>query len=193
MCGYDFREGHRCTCPWICRTCSRQRRACGERLAIGETLPRGRLEPLVKALRAAYFFKGTAEPRLPNISVPAQDLRLELRNETRLVESISTGELLWDRNTGQPSDSRRRKLPMRYARILSVGAGCDRRPCMERGRGAPGSLLFCDERTGVPSGDSERRPITRIPALVYYAAQFLLAHARPVASSRILQYWEGPS
>ena len=71
MCGYHFREGHRCTCPWICRTCSRQRRACGERLAIGETLPRGRLEPLVKALRAAYFFKGTAEPRLPNISVPA--------------------------------------------------------------------------------------------------------------------------
>jgi hypothetical protein len=36
-------------------------------------------------------------------------------------------------------------------------------------------------------------PITRIPALVYYAAQFLLARARPVASSRILQSWEGPS
>jgi hypothetical protein len=35
--------------------------------------------------------------------------------------------------------------------------------------------------------------ITRIPALVYYAAQFLLARARPVASSRILQSWEGPS
>jgi hypothetical protein len=42
-------------------------------------------------------------------------------NERRLVESISTGKLLWDRNTGQPSDSRRRKLPMRYARILSIG------------------------------------------------------------------------
>src|SRR5262245_33197172 len=36
-------------------------------------------------------------------------------------ESISTGKLLWDRNTGQPSDSRRRKLPMRYARILPIG------------------------------------------------------------------------
>ena len=33
----------------------------------------------------------------------------------------STGKLLWDRNTGQPSDLRRRKLPMRYARILPIG------------------------------------------------------------------------
>src|SRR6516165_11287739 len=30
----------RCTCPWICRTCSRQRRAYSERLDIGETLHR---------------------------------------------------------------------------------------------------------------------------------------------------------
>src|SRR5262245_8714117 len=30
----------RCKCPWICRTCSRQRRACSERLDIGDTLHR---------------------------------------------------------------------------------------------------------------------------------------------------------
>ena len=30
----------RCTCPWICRTCSRQRRAYSERLDTGETLHR---------------------------------------------------------------------------------------------------------------------------------------------------------
>jgi hypothetical protein len=53
----------------------------------------------------------------PTFPVPAQ----ELRNETRLVESISSGKLLWDRNTAQPSDSRRRKLPMRCARILLIG------------------------------------------------------------------------
>ncbi len=33
-----------------------------------------------------------------------------------------TGKLLWNRNTGQLSwNSRRRKPPMRYARILSIG------------------------------------------------------------------------
>src|SRR5215831_3704291 len=35
--------------------------------------------------------------------------------------AFSTGKLLWDRNTGHASDSRRRKLPMRNARILSIG------------------------------------------------------------------------
>jgi Rap1a immunity proteins len=35
--------------------------------------------------------------------------------------TLSTGKLLWNRNSRAPSNSRRRKLPMRYARILSIG------------------------------------------------------------------------
>ena len=40
---------------------------------------------------------------------------------SRPVSLFSAGKLLRDRNTGRPSDSRRRKLPMRYAPILPIG------------------------------------------------------------------------
>ena len=54
----------RCTRPWICRTCSCQRRACSER----STIVVGRPGQLVKAICAAYFLNEDNGPRLSNIS-----------------------------------------------------------------------------------------------------------------------------
>src|SRR5262245_49815113 len=53
----------------------------------------------------------------PNISVPAQDQRLNLRMRRGSL-TLSTGKLLCEI---PDTDSRRRRLPMRYARTLLIG------------------------------------------------------------------------
>src|SRR5262249_18740020 len=55
----------------------------------------------------------------PTFPVPAQDQRLNLRTRRGSL-SLSTGKLLWDRNTGHGFETA--QLPMRYARTLLIVA-----------------------------------------------------------------------